>query len=545
MDRRFGIVLGFAFRQVGPAELKRMNSDNPPTSLPAPRAPRWWLAGLILLIGAAVVVVFQLDAERAFQARNLRSAGAVLATLAALVLWLLLFSRLPWGRRFQIFGGVLSVAVVGAVIFRFQGFSGDLIPQFTWRWNRPTKPLTNLPAPPTPSIAAPVPLENPRNFSQFLGPNRDATLPDVRLATNWVSRPPVLLWRQPVGSAWSGFAVQGDWAITQEQQGEQECVTAFHSVTGQRRWQRQDSGHYQNPLAGEGPRATPTIVGERVVTFGATGWLNCLDLNTGKLIWQHQVKEEFSAGLPEWGFTSAPLVGDGRVVVSVGGRKDRSLVAYALSGGAFLWGGGKASPGYSAPVFARFDGEEQVVIFNDEHVSGHSPTNGAVLWTYPWKKSHPHVAVPIRLEQDRLLISSGYGTGSGLIQIQRTDDGWKAHELWKSTRFRSKFCNPVARDGFAYGLDDGMLACLDLATGELVWKEGRYGHGQVLLVGGRLLVTAEDGRVLLFQISSKQATLLTEFQPLQGKCWNPPALAGDLLFVRNETEAACYRVPLE
>jgi outer membrane protein assembly factor BamB len=522
-----------------------MNSDNHPTSLPATPAPRWWLAGLILVIGAVVVVVFQMDAERAFQARNLRSAGAVLATLAALLLWLLLFSRLPWRRRFRIVGGVLGLAVLGAIVFRFQGFSGDLVPQFTWRWNRPTKPVTQAPGLPVSAVAAPVQQETPRSFPQFLGPTRDAMLPELRLATNWVSRPPVLLWRQPVGGAWSGFAVQGDWAITQEQVGEDECVTAFHSVTGERRWQRRDVARYQNPLAGEGPRATPTIVGDRVVTFGATGWLNCLELTTGKLVWQRQVKDEFSAGLPEWGFTSAPLVGDGRVVVSVGGRKDRSLVAYALGDGTFLWGGGKASPGYSAAVFARFAGEEQVVIFNDEHVSSHSPTNGAVLWTYPWKKNHPHVAVPIRLENDRLLISSGYGTGSGLIQVQRTNDTWKAHELWKSTRFRSKFSNPVARDGFAYGLDDGMLACLDLATGELAWKEGRYGHGQVLLVGGRLLVTAEDGRVLLFEISPKQATLLTLFQPLQGKCWNPPALAGDLLFVRNETEAACYRIPLE
>lgn len=523
-----------------------MNLDEPTGVSPTAAPPRWWLAGLIIFLGLAVMVGFQLDTERPFQTRNLRTAAAVVSTLGALLLWLLLFSRLPWKRRGLILASCLVLGGLGILVFRFQGFSGDLVPQFTWRWSSVAHTLAPAlspgPAAATPSSGT---ARVDRSFPQFLGPNRDASLPDARLATNWVDRPPILLWRQPVGSAWSGFAVEGDWAVTQEQDGTNECVTAFHSQTGQRRWQRRDVGHYQNALAGEGPRATPTIVGDRVVTFGATGWLNCLELTTGKLLWQHQVKDEHSAGLPEWGFTSAPLVGGGRVIVSVGGKQQRSLVAYSLSDGAFLWGGGKASPGYSAPVFVRFEQGDQVVIFNDEHVSGHSPTNGAVLWTYPWRKSHPHVAVPVRLGQDRLLISSGYGTGSGLIQVEFHDGAWSARELWKSSRFRSKFSNPVALEGFVYGLDDGMLACLDLASGELAWKEGRYGHGQVLLVGKRLLVSAEDGRILLFALSPKEPTLLTEFQPLRGKCWNPPALAGDLLLVRNETEAACYQMSLE
>ena len=159
-------------RHVGGHELARMNSNDCPIPFAEPPTPRWWLAGLILLVGTVVMVVFQFDAERAFQARNLRSAGAVLATLAALLLWLLLFSRLPWGRRVRILGGVLGVVALGLLVFRFQGFSGDLVPQFTWRWNRSARLPVSLAAPLPPTVTASAAVESSRSFPQFLGPNR-------------------------------------------------------------------------------------------------------------------------------------------------------------------------------------------------------------------------------------------------------------------------------------------------------------------------------------------------------------------------------------
>jgi outer membrane protein assembly factor BamB len=101
----------------------------------------------------------------------------------------------------------------------------------------------------------------------------------------------------------------------------------------------------------------------------------------------------------------------------------------------------------------------------------------------------------------------------------------------------------VTKDGFVYGLDDGILACVDLATGELRWKEGRYGHGQCLLVGDLLLLTAENGEVVLIEPTPDERRELTKVAALRGKTWNPPALAGDLLLVRNDQEAACYLLP--
>jgi len=95
------------------------------------------------------------------------------------------------------------------------------------------------------------------------------------------------------------------------------------------------------------------------------------------------------------------------------------------------------------------------------------------------------------------------------------------------------------------GLDDGIMVCLDASTGELKWKEGRYGHGQEILVRDTLLVMAESGDVILLDPNPQQSGELARFPVFKEKTWNPPALAGEFLVVRNDKEAACYKLPTE
>jgi len=181
-------------------------------------------------------------------------------------------------------------------------------------------------------------------------------------------------------------------------------------------------------------------------------------------------------------------------------------------------------------------------MFNQHAIFGHDAATGRVLWQHPWDAKQPHVALPMALAEDRVLVSSGYGVGSELLQVKPDKEKFAAQRLLKSTRLKAKFNNPVTRGGYVYGLDDGILACLELATGELKWKDGRYGHGQFLLVRDVLLVSAENGEIVLIDLAPTQRLELARFRALDGKTWNPPALAGELLLVRNDQEAACYRL---
>jgi outer membrane protein assembly factor BamB len=154
------------------------------------------------------------------------------------------------------------------------------------------------------------------------------------------------------------------------------------------------------------------------------------------------------------------------------------------------------------------------------------------------------VAMPQAVGTNRLLVTAGYNVGAALLDFQRNADGaFTVKAAWESKRLKAKFANPYVRDGFVYGLDDGILTCLDLKDGTQRWKEGRHGHGQGLLVGDRFVLMAETGELLLLQPTPDGPDELGRFRVFSDKTWNPVALSGDLLLARNDREAALLRLP--
>ncbi len=504
---------------------------------------RWWPASLILFLAAGVIVWIRLRPDRSFQERNIASLSVLIITCALLFLWWLMLSRTGWRLRLGVATLVLGGLGLTVAMVHIRGVSGDLLPILEPRWAKrgPAEPSTQgAPSAPASNSTAAT------DFPQFLGPNRTGMLDSPVLKRDWKADPPQLLWRQPIGAAWSGWAIVGTRALTQEQRGEEECCTCYEALTGRLLWSHGDPGHYATTIAGEGPRCTPTVVSNRVFTLGALGVLNCLDLETGQRVWSHNIAEDAKTHAPGWGFAGSPLVFDGQVVVSAGGSPDRSLLAYRADTGELVWAAGSQGAGYGSPFQTTLAGVRQILAFNSHKITAHDAQTGTVLWEYPWGVGQPHVAVPVVVSTNRVLFSSGYGVGAELLEIQAGPDGkLAATRVWQSRKMKAKFANPVQRDGFLYGLDDGILACLDLKDGAQRWKEGRYGHGQGLLVGNLLLLMAENGELVLLQPKPESPNELGRFRVFSGKTWNPIALAGDLLLVRNDLEAACLRLKVQ
>ena len=161
----------------------------------------------------------------------------------------------------------------------------------------------------------------------------------------------------------------------------------------------------------------------------------------------------------------------------------------------------------------------------------------------PGRNAHGKEQQPVVLDGDRVLVSASFNAGCVLLQAKAEADGkFSVAEVWKNRNMKSEFSNLVARGGCVYGLDDGILACIDIATGERKWKDGRYGHGQVMLVDDWLLVQTEQGPVALVEANPAGYREVARLNALGAKTWNTPALAGELLLVRNDQEAACYRL---
>ena len=497
---------------------------------------RWRLLGAIFALYAAALLFiwFGPGDTRQYRVTNTMTATVVAGT-AALV-WLDFLSGLPARLRRRFTLSAFGLVLLGFALFRVDGVTGDLRPILRARW------VASGPAAVERSDVG-VALEivtTPEDSPQFLGPNRDGTIAGPNLARDWDLAPPRQLWRRDVGSGWGSFAVVGQLAVTQEQRGDEEAIIAYHLRRGDVLWSYAYPARYESTIAGTGPRATPAISAGRVFATGATGTLVALDAASGRELWRHDLVTEHAAAVPQWGKSNSPLVIDDLVIVSAGGP-GASLVAYDTVTGTLRWKAGDDASSYSSPTLATLAGRPQILILNNSSLASHDPATGELLWDVPWPGQAPSVAQPLLLPDGGVIVSAGYGVGAKRYDVSASG----AELVWESIRLKAKFAHAVLHRETVYGLDDGVLTALDPSNGERLWKRGRYGHGQLLLVGDLLLIQAENGEVVLVQPDPNELRELSRFTALDGKTWNVPTLVGNVLLVRNDLEAAVFELPVE
>lgn len=511
-----------------------------------PWIPLTIVAVAIVVVGVAkfLDVAEWVPPAEAYLARLAMIALAIIL----LFLWFVFFGPASHKLRTRVgvAGAVLVAALAGT--FQVERVTGDIEPTFRFRWApRADEALPKVSDKAGADSQVDLTQTTPDDYPQFLGPGRLATLKQVEFGRDWSAQPPRLLWRQPIGAGWSSFAVVGHFGVTQEQRGEDELITCYDIDNGKLEWAQSTPVRFAETVAGIGPRSTPTIDDGKVYAMGALGDLNCLDGATGRVLWHHDVVGENDGEVPKWGKSCSPLVYENMVIVSAGGDDGRSLIAYDKQSGALIWSAGDDPSSYSSPTVLTLCGRPQIVMVNQKSVTSHDPADGHILWDHAWPDAYvdsPNVSQPLAVGEDRVLMSKGYGIGSALWQIHRDGDDWTVEEIWRNHNLKTKFTNAVVSDGFAYGLDENILTCIDIGTGKRQWIAGRYNHGQVLLVGDLLLVQSENGDVALVEATPGAYQELTRFSAVNGQSWNYPVLCGRKLLVRTEQEAACYELPM-
>jgi len=513
----------------------------------------------------------------------------------AFVVWAVATSRLSDRFRRATMVATILLASGGWALLRTNGFNAQAVSDFAWRWaptaedrllaragDKPAEVPTSSaavkdsaeavvpPAAKEPTAITPSPIaakvsgervvaragepETPAtsatagaDWPGFRGPNRDGVVRGVRIETNWQASPPVQMWRQPVGPGWSSFAVSGNLIYTQEQRGNNEVVACYRLSTGEPVWRHSDTARFWESNAGAGPRATPTLSNGRVYTFGATGIVNVLDARSGAVVWSRNAGVDTGTKIPEWGFSSSPLVLDDAVdpvvIVAVSGK----LAAYDLASGKPRWLATTGGGSYSSPHLMTIGGVEQVLLMNGAGVSSVAPADGKVLWSHAWRGFT--IVQPALTADGGVLISTGAdagGAGTRRLTVEKGPGGWKVDEVWTSMGLKPYFNDFVVHNGDAFGFDGSILSCIDLKDGTRKWKGGRYGNGQLILLPDQdlLVVLSEEGELALVAATPDQFKELGRFKAMEGKTWNHPVLAGDVLLVRNGEEMAAFRVHL-
>jgi outer membrane protein assembly factor BamB len=377
----------------------------------------------------------------------------------------------------------------------------------------------------------------------FRGLNRDGVYREpVRL--EWEGLVP--MWKRPVGGGRASFAIAGGRAFTIEQRERSEVVVAYDVMTGREIWTNGWRERFNSPFrgimgGGEGPRATPTYADGLVYALGGRGELRCLDAGTGKIVWRTNILQDAGASNLTWGMAASPLVFRDAVIVLPGGSKGRSVAAYDRKTGKRLWTALDDKTAYASPVEILIGGVPQFLIVSATRLVGLTQDTHTVLWEFPWKTDHgASAAQPIVIGDNRIFYSSGYGTGAVVLELTKAGDRFSVREVWRNIRMKNRQSSSVLHDGFIYGLDEGILACIDASTGELKWKGGRYGHGQLLLAGNHLIVITEDGELLLVAATPAKLQELARVPAIEGETWNVPAIADGILLVRNTKQMAAF-----
>jgi outer membrane protein assembly factor BamB len=382
------------------------------------------------------------------------------------------------------------------------------------------------------------------DWPQWLGPNRDGSSPETGLRTTWPAEGPKVLWRVPGGDGYSTVAVAGGKAFTLVQRGDDELVIALDITNGKELWQRRLGPAYKNQY-GNGPRSTPTIEGSRVWVQSVSGPLACLEIEDGKVVWQHDLLKDFNAKPITWGFAASPLI-EGKFVLALPGGKGAAVVAYEKDTGKLVWQSGDDKAAYASPVMVTTGGKRQAVFFTASGLLAVQPDTGTTAWSMPWKTEFDcNICTPIVLG-DRLFVTSGEKVGCALLKVNAD----KAPDVvWDSKGPKSViinyWANSVVHDKHIYGLSgefDGIvnLVCVELETGKRKWIKERFGPGSLTVADGHLFINNKAGELVVVKADPSAYREVSRAKVLNDvKYATAGTIAGGRLYLRDLKDIVC------
>lgn len=385
------------------------------------------------------------------------------------------------------------------------------------------------------------------DWPQFHGPNRDNHSGETGLNWTWPAGGPPVAWERPVGQGWAGPVVAAGKLVLFHRAGDEEKVEALDPATGKGVWSFGYRAKYRDDFGfDEGPRATPAVAGDTVVTLGANGDLHAIDFATGKTRWHRALLAEYRAEKGFFGVACSPLVTDGKVLVNVGAR-GAGVVAFDLATGKEAWKATDDAAGYSSPVVAQVDGKTTAVVLTRDGLVGLDPATGAVRFAHPYKpriRESVNAATPLVKDGD-IFLTVSYGLGAALLRPK----GGAVEEVWANDKsLSSQYNTPVRVGDYLYGAHGradaapAELRCVEWKTGAVKWGQPRFGPAALIAVDGGLLALTERGELVRFDASPAAYTERGRAAVLGAPTRAAPALSDGRLFARDGAKLVCVNL---
>ncbi|MFT4587624.1 MAG: outer membrane protein assembly factor BamB [Candidatus Binatia bacterium] len=415
-------------------------------------------------------------------------------------------------------------------------------------------------------------------WPQWLGPQRDAVWRENGIVKTFPKGGLKPLWRTPVRPGYSGPAVADGRVFLMDRrlaEGARNPDNVFKrgNIPGDERilcldagngtilWEKSYTADYTVSYP-KGPRATPTVDGERVYTLGAEGHLHCLNVKDGSTVWSRIFSEDYGARTPTWGHAAHPLIDGDKLICLVGGEGS-AVVAFHKETGKELWRALTSKDiGYCPPVIYEAAGERQLIIWHTQAVVALNPDTGKVLWEHPWDvRGGGSITIPRKLD-DHLFLGTFFN-GSLMLKLNSTRPG--VEKLWQSPKITTKDtiylhslnCTPWLGDGLIYGVCNyGQFRCLRVEDGQRLWeslkpvgleKPRRNANAFIIRHEDRFFICSDNGDLAIAKLSAEgyveidRAKLIEPTDAEGGRpiVWSHPAFANRSVYARNDKEIVC------
>ena len=382
------------------------------------------------------------------------------------------------------------------------------------------------------------------DWPRFLGPRGDGTSSERGLLKSLSRSGPPVLWFLSLGASFSPPVTSRGRLIIFHREGMEEVLECLDSRTGARIWKQTYPTSYRDRYGyNNGPRSSPTIVGNRVYALGAEGKLSCLDFKDGKILWQRWINRDFKVKQNFFGVGSAPVLDDDLILLNVGGP-GAGVVALERKSGKTIWKTSDQSASYSTPLVRTVNNQRLALFFTREGLLAVERDSGREVYRYPFRsRSYESVnaAVPL-LVDDHIFLSATYNTGSVLLKL----DPGQPREIWKSrSAMQNHWATSIYYQGNLYGVsgrhESGAdIRCIDFKTGRVRWQaQPSLGRAGFILADGYFIAMGERGDLILIEVNQDRYIEKGRVRLLTYPCWAPPVLSHGLLYLRNETKLLC------
>lgn len=381
------------------------------------------------------------------------------------------------------------------------------------------------------------------DWPQWRGPKRDGVSSERGLLKDWPAGGPALAWRATgAGIGFSSFSAAHGRLYTLGARSGTEYLMAYDAATGQKAWEIAHGRRFSNDM-GDGPRSTPTVDGDRLYTFGASGDMSAVDAATGKVFWKINLLDKFGGSNLRWGLSESPLVLNDRVIVSPGGR-GAAIVALSKADGSVIWKSPGDEPGYSSAVLHEAGGVREAIYFTAERALGIDVDSGKLLWSYDEVANRTaNIATPI-VRGNYVFLSSAYSTGAALLELTASGNRINARQVYFTRDMRNHHATSVLVGDYVYGFSEAILTAMKFDSGQVAWRDRSVGKGSMAFADDRLYLYSEQGVVGLAEANPSGYREHGRFQINAGSAptWSHPIVSNGKLFIREQDNIYAYDI---